>query len=105
SIPGAASTSALPATEELLAAYPLKTHSWWAITGIDVLPEKPMNVAVALGDSTTDGYGSTIDANRRYPDVLARRLAASEIRFMSVLNAGICWNELLASRFPQVGEA
>lgn len=64
-----------------------------------------MNVVVTLGDSTTDGYGSTVDANRRYPDVLARRLAASEAHSMSVLNAGICWNELLTDRFPQVGEA
>jgi lysophospholipase L1-like esterase len=29
---------------------------------------------VTLGDSITDGYGSTVDANRRWPNVLAQRL-------------------------------
>jgi lysophospholipase L1-like esterase len=105
SIPGAKNTGDIPAIEELLAAYPLKTTSWWALTGVDVLPERPVKVVMTLGDSTTDGYGSTVDANMRYPDDLARRLAKSQTRLLSVLNAGICWNELLATRFPQVGEA
>ncbi|MBV9229862.1 MAG: hypothetical protein JOZ18_11155 [Chloroflexi bacterium] len=78
-------------------------HGWSGVRRIGA--EKPMNVVVALGDSTTDGYGSTVDANRRYPDVLARRLAAEHPRLLSILNAGICWNELLGIRFPQVGEA
>lgn len=104
STPGAG--SAITDLKELFAAYALKATSWWAITGVEVLPEKPLNVLVALGDSTTDGAGSTPDANLRYPDVLARRLAtAGETRFMSVLNAGICFNELLTSRFPLDGEA
>jgi len=34
---------------------------------------------VALGDSITDGTRSSVDANRRWPDVLARRFAAPPI--------------------------
>jgi lysophospholipase L1-like esterase len=41
---------------------------------------------VALGDSITDGNGSTPDADRRWPDVLAQRLAP---RGIAVANAGI----------------
>jgi hypothetical protein len=106
STPGARSASPFGSMEELLPAYPLTTASWWALTGIDVLPEKPMNVVVALGDSTTDGAFSNVDTNRRYPDRLAHRLAAAgEASWMSVLNAGISWNELLSARFSQAGEA
>jgi lysophospholipase L1-like esterase len=48
---------------------------------------------VAFGSSTTKGFGSTLNANRRWPDYLARRLRdAGETRFLSVLNAGIGGN-------------
>lgn len=106
STPGGRPASVLAAAEELFAAYPLLTTAWWALTGVEVLPDQLTSVIVALGDSTTDGAFSTVDANRRYPDYLARRLAAdSEAGFPSVLNAGISWNELLTTRFPAAGEA
>ena len=106
STPGGKPASALPAATELFPAYPLLTTAWWVLTGVEVLPEKPTGVIVALGDSTTDGAFSTVDANRRYPDYLARRLAAGgKAGFPSVLNAGISWNELLTTRFPAAGEA
>lgn len=41
---------------------------------------------VAFGDSITDGNGSTPDANRRWPDLLAQRFARSNV---AVVNAGI----------------
>jgi lysophospholipase L1-like esterase len=47
---------------------------------------------VALGDSTTDGNGSTPDSNRRWPDYLARRLAGTGV---AVANAGISGARLL----------
>ncbi len=98
--------SALTRIEELLPAYPLLTTSWWALTGVEVLPTHPLRVLVAFGDSTTDGYGSTRDLNRRWPDALARRIASADgLEAISVLNAGISFNELLASRQPLAGEA
>lgn len=48
---------------------------------------------VALGDSITDGNGSTPDADRRWPDFLARRLAPHGI---AVANAGISGARLLS---------
>ena len=44
-----------------------------------------------FGDSITDGYGATLDADDRYPDALARRLAGRR----PVLNLGIAGNRLL----------
>jgi hypothetical protein len=42
--------------------------SWYYIDGVDVVPNRPVEGAVvAIGDSITDGFRSTIDANRRWP--------------------------------------
>jgi len=85
-------------------AYPLLTASWWLITGIDVLPSAPLNAVVAFGSSTTDGFGATLNANRRWPDYLARRLQdAGGTRFMSVVNAGLSGNQLTSSEISQAG--
>jgi lysophospholipase L1-like esterase len=59
-----------------------------------VLVEAPPNArtVVAFGDSITDGNGSTPDADRRWPDFLAKRLAGANI---AVANAGISGARLL----------
>jgi lysophospholipase L1-like esterase len=51
----------------------------------------PARTVVALGDSITDGNGSTPDADRRWPDILAERLAPHGI---AVANAGISGGRL-----------
>ncbi|MFE1795600.1 SGNH/GDSL hydrolase family protein [Streptomyces sp. NPDC059517] len=78
------------------AAYKATTGSWYYVTGVDVLrPQAPGSV-VALGDSLTDGSGSTPSANRRWPDRLAERLRALPAeRRQGVLNAGVAGNRLL----------
>ncbi|MFD0381761.1 SGNH/GDSL hydrolase family protein [Streptomyces stramineus] len=58
---------------------------------------------VAFGDSITDGFGSTVGADRRYPDILAERLAAAGQRW-AVLNAGIGGNLVLHDS-PWYGDA
>jgi lysophospholipase L1-like esterase len=45
-------------------------------------------VLVAFGDSITDGTQSGLDANRRWPDLLAARLASAGTR-LSVVNGAI----------------
>jgi len=57
---------------------------------VDASPDG--RTVVALGDSITDGNGSTPDADRRWPDFLARRLAPHGI---AVANAGISGARLL----------
>ena len=52
----------------------------------------PGRTVVTLGDSITDGNGSTPDADRRWPDALAARLAPYGI---GVANAGISGARLL----------
>ncbi len=50
---------------------------------------------MTIGNSITDGYGATPDSNRRWPDVLARRLLTSKEPVKSVINAGISGNRVL----------
>ncbi len=70
--------------------------SWYFATGVDVWsPARDIGTVVAFGDSITDGVGSRIDANGRWPDDLARRLATRHGTTLSVVNAGIGGNRLL----------
>ncbi len=102
-VSGIGDVTATPGEAAFL-AYPLLTASWWLITGVDVLPSAPLNAVVAFGSSTTDGVGSTLNANRRWPDYLARRLMdAGGTCHMSVLNAGISGNQLTSSEIPGIG--
>jgi lysophospholipase L1-like esterase len=69
------------------------------LSGIDVRTDPKVDgTLIAFGDSITDGYRSTNDANRRYPDDLARALANRKGRTLAVVNAGISGNELLTIR-------
>ena len=74
------------------------------VTGIEVLAPRSTGAVVTLGDSITDGYQQpaptgaeaqdSLDADGRWPDVLARRLLAAN-RPLSVLNQGIAGNAVV----------
>nr|WP_197973239.1 SGNH/GDSL hydrolase family protein [Streptomyces gossypiisoli] len=83
-------------------AYPTVLTSWPLLTGVEVAGG-PGSV-VLLGDSITDGEKSTVDANRRWPDVLAGRLLAqSAVPHYGVLNQGIAGNNVISDRYPGDG--
>ncbi|HEY7289750.1 MAG TPA: SGNH/GDSL hydrolase family protein [Vicinamibacterales bacterium] len=71
--------------------------SWPFLTGVDIAAPAAGASIVAFGSSTTDGDGSTKDANRRWPDILAERLQPESGRRgeLGVLNEGIIGNRLL----------
>jgi lysophospholipase L1-like esterase len=66
----------------------LASASSFFLARIEVAVARPTGVLVAFGDSITDGTQSGLDANRRWPDLLATRLHAAGIR-LSVVNGGI----------------
>jgi lysophospholipase L1-like esterase len=75
---------------------------WMFVSGVDVKTSpRVKGTLVAYGDSITDGYLSTTDANKRYPDDLARRFALRNGVTLTVVNAGIIGNEMLTIR-PQL---
>jgi len=69
--------------------------TWYWLSGVDVASPRA-RALVAFGDSITEGFNSTTDANARWPDVLARRLLARPAtRRVSVLNEAISGNRVL----------
>ncbi|MBR8641375.1 SGNH/GDSL hydrolase family protein [Streptomyces tuirus] len=72
-------------------AFTTTQSSFFFVSGLDVAAPAGRGSVVAFGDSLTDGVGSTPDANRRYPDVLARRLGGE----VGVLNEGIGANQVV----------
>lgn len=69
---------------------------WPFLVGVDVHNAAATGVIVTFGNSITDGVGSTRDANRRWPNVLAQRLLTSAERPKGVANAGISGNRVLS---------
>ncbi len=80
----------------------VQVEHWYYINGVDVLADDSAAAIVALGDSITDGSKSTINADNRWPDVLARRLQAyKKTKNIAVLNEGIGGNRLVHDRSAQ----
>lgn len=72
--------------------------SWYWLSGVEVLANARAAAIVTLGDSITDGAAATLNANHRWPDVLATQLAArgdAAASPLAVLNEGISGNRLL----------
>jgi lysophospholipase L1-like esterase len=69
-----------------------KTPHWYFLSQLAVVSPNAVAVVV-LGDSITDGRGSTTDGNDRWTDALADRLKESRV---AVVNQGIGGNAVLA---------
>ena len=53
-----------------------KDPSWYFLTGVDVRNTTSNGSIVVLGDSISDGFTATVDADHRWPDRLGERLNA-----------------------------
>jgi lysophospholipase L1-like esterase len=69
---------------------------WFNLSGVDVGVPQATSAIVVMGDSITDGRGSTTNGNNRWPDILAARLSAlPQDQQHGVLNVGIGGNRVL----------
>ena len=68
------------------------------VSAVHVETAADVRAVVAIGDSITDGNMATIDANTRWPDALARRLADDRV---AVLNAGISGARVLRDKMGE----
>jgi lysophospholipase L1-like esterase len=97
--PGSRTTSYLQSGEAVSAAELAtagRVDHWYFVNGLDVQAATSASAVVTLGDSITDGRGSTTNGNDRWPDDLARRLqSAKKTAQVGVLNHGIGGNRLL----------
>jgi hypothetical protein len=69
---------------------------WYFLSGVDVLRDKANGSIAVLADSIGDGNGSTLNANTRWPDLLAKRLIEQRRngKVPGVLNASLAGNRL-----------
>ena len=75
---------------------PARTMEFRAfLSGIEVETAGAGRALVVVGDSISDGAGSTLDANQRWPDHLANRLNAKGAPGWGVVNMGISGNRVL----------
>lgn len=100
--PGARATSYLMTGTQVspsVASVPagaVTTPHWYYLAGIDVLGDAETAAVAILGDSITDGRGSTTDGNDRWPNGLSRRLRANAATSkLAVLNLGIGGNAVV----------
>ncbi|MBV9804863.1 MAG: SGNH/GDSL hydrolase family protein [Solirubrobacterales bacterium] len=78
-------------------AYTGQTQSWFFIDSVDVSSyDDNLGTLVAFGDSITDGFNSTVGANARWPNDLARRLD-SRHNTLAVADEGISGDRVLTS--------
>ncbi len=75
---------------------PLRTTAYAWLAAIDVAAPRDAFTVVALGDSITDGFATTVDANLAWPTLLAKRFAANKgTQNVAVVNQGISGNQVL----------
>ena len=95
--PGSRTTSYLHAGQTSDFTSATKVEHWYSILGLDVKASDHSASVAILGNSITDGRGSTTNQQNRWPDVLSRRmLEADSTRDVAVLNMGIGGNCVLS---------
>ena len=91
--PGSRTTSYILPPMETDWAKAVPTNHWYVINAIDVKRSTPSCAIAVLGNSITDGRGSTTNQQDRWTDNLSRRLLADpQTDGVAVLNFGLGGN-------------
>ena len=84
----------------------VRTAHWYTISAIDVKPRRRSAAICVLGDSITDGRGTTTDGQDRWTDQLSRSLLKDRrTRNLAVLNFGLGGNCVLQGGLGPTGES
>lgn len=102
--PGSRTTSYLAEGNTTDFSAAAKTDHWYTICGIDIVGNKKTRAVAILGNSITDGRGSTTNQQNRWADNLSRALLASSFsKDVAVLNLGIGGNCVLRGGLGPTG--
>ncbi|MBN2575904.1 MAG: SGNH/GDSL hydrolase family protein, partial [Deltaproteobacteria bacterium] len=75
-----------------------KFQHWYYISDIDVMADESAVGVVAIGDSITDGRGTTDDGNNRWTDIMAARLQGNAATVkVATMNQGIGATNLIGT--------
>jgi len=103
--PGSRTTSYIAAGNTTDFSNPVaKTDHWYTISAIDVVPTKKASAVAVLGDSITDGRGTTTNGQDRWTDQLSRNLLEHG-KNISVLNFGLGGNCVLRGGLGPTGQS
>ena len=83
-----------------------ETNHWYTISSIDVKPYQRSAAIAVLGDSITDGRGTTTNGQDRWTDQLSRSLLSDPAtQNLSVLNFGLGGNCILRGGLGPTGQS
>ena len=102
--PGSRTTSYLKEGNTTDFTGAIRTDHWYSIQTLEVEAPKKAGAIAILGNSITDGRGSTTNEQNRWADVLSRRLLANKAtKRVGVLNMGIGGNCVLGGGLGPAG--
>lgn len=102
--PGSRTTSYLKSGNTTDFSGAVTTDHWYNILALEVEASEEAGAVAILGNSITDGRGSTTNQQNRWADVLSRRLLANETtKHVGVLNMGIGGNCVLGGGLGPTG--
>jgi lysophospholipase L1-like esterase len=81
-------------------------NSFYFLSAVDVASRTALGSVVVLGDSISDGFNTTLNGNKRWPDALASRIVGTAPSLLDpgVLNQGLSGNQITdAGAFIPVG--
>ena len=103
--PGSRTTSYLKEGNTTDFTGAIRTDHWYNIQTLEVEAPKKAGAIAILGNSITDGRGSTTNEQNRWADVLSRRLLANKATSrVGVLNMGIGGNCVLRGGLGPTGK-
>lgn len=75
------------------------------LTAVDVLGSGGISTIAMVGDSITDGYGSTVSGNQRWPNQFAKRIYRdNSIANFAIASAAISGNRVTTEASPRFGQ-
>ena len=103
--PGSRTTSYIKEGNTMDFTGAIRTDHWYNIQTLEVEGSKKSGAIAILGNSITDGRGSTTNEQNRWADVLSRRLLANHAtNKVGVLNMGIGGNCVLRGGLGPTGK-
>jgi len=105
--PGSRTTSYIANGDNAAAAsfdVAASTDRWYYLTRLEVMAPATSHAVVVMGDSISDGFGTTTNGNDRWPDVFSRRLRANAgTAGVALVNEAMGANGLVGDDFASMG--